>query len=219
MKKVVAYIHAKGESTRLPNKNMKLLNGKPLVSYAIIAAMEASLVTEVCVDSDSEEILDVGRNLGARVLKRPKELANNNISGDDLICWQAYNAIDSDCIVQVVPTCPFTKSSSINNAIALMEQDPCLTSVIGVRKEPLYTWVNGNPSYRKGGRLPTSNTLQRTIYETMGLYVTRTKNIITEKVRVTNACQLLELSAIEAIDINTEEDFEFAEIVARGMSK
>lgn len=216
--KISAFIHAKGTSTRLENKNTRLLNGSPLICYAIKSALLAKKVDKTYIDSDSDEILEIGKELGAIPLKRPAVLANNTISGDDLMIWQAFNAADSDIIVQVVPTCPFTKSSSIDAAIDMLSVHELYNSVTGVRKEALYRWENDVPIYRINNCLPTSDKIQKTMYETMGLYIARTEAVITQKVRTPEPCLSLELGAIEAIDINTIDDLEFAEIVAEGLN-
>ena len=102
MLKISAFIHAKGNSKRLPNKNTKLIDGKPLFSYALKNALESKLINEVFIDSDSDLILEQGKSLGAKRLKRPNYLANNSASGDDLMYWQASNSKDADIVLQVL---------------------------------------------------------------------------------------------------------------------
>ena len=114
--KTIAVIHAKGESERLPNKNLRELGGFPLILHTITTAQE-TIADTVVVDSDSDEILRIGLIAGAKILKRPPYLANNTITGDDLAYWQAQSLPEYDIIVQVVPTSPFTKPETINKCI------------------------------------------------------------------------------------------------------
>ena len=70
----IALIPARSGSKRLPGKNIKLLNGKPLIFYSINAALETNLFTEVIISTDSQEIADIARSYGGTVpLLRPSE--------------------------------------------------------------------------------------------------------------------------------------------------
>lgn len=209
----VAFVHAKGNSERVPGKNMKLLGGKPLFTWALESAFHAREVSEVVIDSDDDEILKIGAGLGATPLKRPKHLANNNTTGDDLAYWQASNRPDSDLIAQVIPTSPFIRGESIDRACKnILGVD----SVVGVHEDRFYIWEGGKPAYYKeDGTLPNSFELKPTVYETTGLYVTKTSYILKNSRRMNpNCCRALYLSKLESIDINTAEDFEFAELIA-----
>lgn len=214
--RVVAFVHAKGTSERLPGKNLKILGDRPLICHAIRNALEAKLVDAVVIDSDHGEILRVGEEAGAIPLSRPMELASNETTGDDLAHWQASNVPHADIIVQVVPTSPFISPRTIDQAIKLLDID----SVIGVRREKLYLWALGTPAYAAWQKpLPNSNDLLETTWETTGLYVVRRDYAYSHRRRFNRiATRMIGLTAIEAIDINTAEDFAFAEIVWKGMA-
>ncbi len=68
---VIAIIPARGESKRLPRKNIIDFCGKPLIVWSILQSLESTFVEEVYVSSDSEEILDVAEKNGALGIKRP----------------------------------------------------------------------------------------------------------------------------------------------------
>ena len=217
---ITAFIHAKGTSERFSGKNMKTLGDKPLFCHAIQKALYSSLVTRVIIDSDSNKILDIGEDYGAIALKRPKELADNRTTGDDLAFWQSKCYPDSDIMLHVVPTSPFILPSSIDAAIKLLI-DKSVDSVAGVFKDTFYEWKDNTPTYfDENMRIPNSFDLTPIVYETMGLCVMRTKYVLKHKKRINPYnCAPYYLSKIEAIDINTAEDFEFAEIVWHGLRK
>ena len=219
--KVVAFVHAKGTSSRVPSKNMRTLGNMPLFCHAIENARNASLVDAVVIDSDSDEILKIGEKHGAIPLKRPEELANNMTTGDDLAYWQAANYPLSDIVLQVIPTAPFLTSESVDRAITILKENPDVDSVAGVYEEALYTWTDGRPDYYKpDGTIPNSVDLGKTVYETTGLYANHTKACLLTKRRLNpDNCRPCVLSKIESTDINTMEDFEFAEILWNGMHK
>ena len=217
MGKIIAFVHAKGTSERVPSKNLKLLGDKPLFYYAVNNALNSSMVDEVIIDSDSDDILSLGKNFGAVPLKRPAELATNLATGDDLAYWQASNRQNSTVVLQVIPTAPFIKSSSIDNAITLLLEND-VDSVAGCAKDSFYLWNDGKPSYYVNGKIPNSKDLKPLLYETTGLYINKTQSVLKNKRRLNpQSCLPYILSKLETVDINTPEDFEFAELLFKGL--
>ena len=167
-----------------------------------------------------KKILRVGEEAGAVPLKRPAELATNETTGDDLAGWQADSVPQAEIIIQVVPTSPFITGSVITIAaknILLRKVD----SVVGVRNERLFIWkYEFGPAYYEDSRIPNSQDLSPTTYETTGLYAVRRCYAAQRRRRMNSDATRsypLSLSRIEAIDINTEEDFQFAKIVWKGL--
>ena len=213
---IVAFIHAKGTSSRVPSKNKQLLGGRPLFLHAIIKASAAELVDHVVIDSDDDEILEIGQRYDAIPLKRPAELATNATAGDGLESWAAYNCPFSDAIAVVIPTSPFIKPASIDGAIKLLIANDA-DSVSGVRSSKLFLWRNGKPGY---GSIRTSQALPMTTWETTGLYITKTAYINKHHQRINYGdCLPYELSLIESVDIDTPEDLEFARMLYAGMNQ
>ncbi|MGI9416223.1 MAG: cytidylyltransferase domain-containing protein, partial [Geminicoccaceae bacterium] len=175
---VVAFVHAKGQSTRVPGKNMRRLGDAPMFCHAIRNALACELIDLVVIDSENDEILAMGERYGAVPLKRPAELASNAASGDDLMYWQASNYKSSRLVMQAVPTAPFIRPETYASAIrAIDEQD--VDSVCAVGKEAFYPWKEGRPAYfRADGTIPNSFELEPLIFETTGLYVTRTAHAL-----------------------------------------
>lgn len=81
----VAIITARKGSKAILNKNVYLVNGRPLVYYPIKAAQDALLIDEVYISTDGEEIADVGRENGVKVIDRPEALAGDSINHGDVI--------------------------------------------------------------------------------------------------------------------------------------
>ena len=129
--KVVAFVHAKGNSERVISKNLRVLGDCPLFCHAIRIAKKANLVDVVIIDSDDDKILKIGEEYGAIPLKRPAELATNHATGDNLAYWQASNVPKSSVCIQVVPTAPFLNASSVDKAIQMLLDNPALDSVVG----------------------------------------------------------------------------------------
>lgn len=216
--RVVAFVHAKGTSDRVPSKNLRILGDRPLFCHAIDVALRAKKVDRVVIDSDSDEILRLGEAAGATPLRRPAALATNLTSGDELAYWQASNYRDSAIVLQVIPTAPFLLPESVDAAVTMLEGGDC-DSVVGVFEDVFYTWKDGRPTYyTPEGRLPNSTELGKTTFETTGLYGNLTACVLHTKRRMNpERAKPLCLSKIEAVDINTLEDFAFAETLWRGL--
>lgn len=216
--RVVAFVHARGTSTRVPGKNLRMLGDRPLFCHAIANARAARRVDEVVIDSDDDTILSIGAAHGARPLQRPARLATDDATGDDLAFWQATQAKDSEVVLQVVPTAPFLTPDSIDAAVDLLREHG-VDSVVGCRCEALYLWRGGKPAYfRPDGSIPDSYELEPLTWETTGLYASRAAAVLRLKKRMNpDSCLPLVLDPIEAVDIETPEDFALAEALWRGL--
>jgi pseudaminic acid cytidylyltransferase len=123
--KIAAVIPARGGSKRIPRKNIKAFAGRPMVSYAISVALESGLFDLVAVSSDDDEILDLACSLGAFVLRRPAELADDFTPTVPVIA-HAIHALEPDHgalhpVCCIYPAVPLLRSSDIAEAKALLD--------------------------------------------------------------------------------------------------
>lgn len=78
---VLGIIPARGSSKRFPNKNIRMLAGKPLIAWTIEAARKAQRLTDFLVSSDALLIMDIAKNYGAPIpFTRPPELATDTVA-------------------------------------------------------------------------------------------------------------------------------------------
>lgn len=138
--KILGIIPARGGSKGIPGKNIRLLNGKPLIHYSICAAQQSGLVDRLILTTDSVEIAQVGKELGAEVpFIRPAELARDDtpmfpvlehvvkfIEGEG---WQA------DIILLLQPTAPLRQPDQIQAAVQMLTDTKC-DSVVSVVQIP-----------------------------------------------------------------------------------
>ena len=121
--KILAFIPARGGSKRIPNKNIKLLNGKPLIVYTIEAAKGSNHINRIVVSTDSEEIATIAKQYGAEVpFLRPKEISQSDSTEMQffehaLNRFEKHEQYEPDLIVLLYPTSPFRKPASIDRAI------------------------------------------------------------------------------------------------------
>jgi CMP-N,N'-diacetyllegionaminic acid synthase len=120
---ILALIPARGGSKGVPKKNIKLLEGFPLICYSIAAAKLSKKINKVVVSTDSEEIAEIARNFGAQApFLRPSELAGDESADIDYVLhtlnWLEKNEnYISDLIILLRATTPLRESNHIDEAI------------------------------------------------------------------------------------------------------
>lgn len=112
-----ALILARGGSKGVPGKNIKLLNNKPLISYPIEAALNTKHISEIYVSTDSDEIAEISKNYGAKIIKRPKELASDTSLDIDSFKHAVEVLNDYEDIVQLRATTPLVNPEVLDQAI------------------------------------------------------------------------------------------------------
>jgi CMP-N,N'-diacetyllegionaminic acid synthase len=121
---VLAIIPARHGSSRLPNKNMKEIESKPLIAHTIEQAIEASSINETIIFSDIPNMQKLADLYGVRFIKEPEKLAKENVPGMKLIRY-VLNTLETeehsqiDVIAYLQPTSPLRRAKHINEALNL----------------------------------------------------------------------------------------------------
>ena len=212
--RIIAFLPAKGSSSRIESKNMKLLDGKPLFLYTLEKLVNSGLFDEVFLDTESQDVIDAASEVDCSIMKRDPELASNKTDGNKMFYNEVKHA-DSDIYVQVLCTSPFIDMDTIKLGIEKLKSSSEFDSAVLIRKERQYTWNDQGPDYNIDA-IPNSVDLGDTIVETMGLYIVKKDAALSLKRRIGNKPYLLEASPLEAIDVNWPEDFKLAELIAAG---
>lgn len=113
---ILGLIPARGGSKGVPNKNIRMIYGKPLIVWTIERALQSRLIDEVIVSTDSEEIAAVARKNGAQVMMRPAELATDTASTQDVMCYTLQKK-PADILVLLQPTSPCRSEGLIDECI------------------------------------------------------------------------------------------------------
>ena len=144
--KKIAIIPARGNSKRLPGKNIKLLYGKPMIAYAIEEAKKSKYVDEVVVTSDDDEILNISKEYGADVIKRPSELAYDDTPTIEAIRHAVAHMGDDLVVVLLQPTSPLRTVKDIDKCILLYNAG-VFNTVITVREIAPHTFYPNGAVY------------------------------------------------------------------------
>ena len=147
--KFVALIPARGGSKGVIGKNIRVINGKPLICWSIEQANKCSDISRVIVSTDSEEIAQIATHAGADVpALRPSNIALDTSSTEEVMHHALENWIegrDEDVIVLLQPTSPIRFAKSITKAIAYYKNEQA-DSLVSVCESHAFHWrMSGNP--------------------------------------------------------------------------
>ena len=136
--RILCIVPARAGSKGLPGKNVRLLGGKPLLTWPISAALESSHVDRVIISTDSQEYADIAVDAGADApFLRPDELASDHSPSIDFIIHALDKLAQSgdhyDWLLLLEPTSPLTEAADVDAAIAMLAAaDGLAESVVGV---------------------------------------------------------------------------------------
>jgi regulator of RNase E activity RraA/CMP-N-acetylneuraminic acid synthetase len=214
--RVVAFVPAKGNSERIANKNLQILDGDHMFRRKLRQLIACPLIDTVYLDTESEMIAALAADLPVTRLRRPAELADNACDGHTLFAWECAQAAPADIYVQVLCTAPFVTADTVARAIQRLIEDPEADSLIGISSSRQYCWKDGEPLYGRG-RIPNSVELDMTVIEAMSLYIVRRRAGDAPPVqRFGKTPILFDLDPMEQVDINNPADLVMAEALCAG---
>lgn len=234
MKNIVGIIPARSGSVGVFLKNIKLLNGKPLIEYTIEAAKSSKVLDRVIVSTDHDEIAGISKECGAEVpFKRPPDISEDVET--ELVLQHAVNYLEKeeqypvDAIVLLQPTSPFRKSETIQKCIQKFCESPEIDSVITVNNIEGFRpeWMLAldkqnkitpyNTPFTEDGK-PVIKLAARqsfhTLYKQNGVVYVASRDLLMKKSLIIgfNAYAVI-TDEQEALDIDTHLDFLIAEAI------
>jgi CMP-N,N'-diacetyllegionaminic acid synthase len=223
MTKILGIIPARAGSKRLPGKNTKLFDGKPLITYSIASALNSTLITDIAVSSDSEEVLQIASNYqSVKAIKRPAELAGDLSPAIDYVkhaMEQYEKAFDYVVIIQA--SSPLTHSNDINQTIQLLLNHPEADSSVSVmhldhaiHPVKLKTMKDNVllPYWEEENGRMAAHELPELFVRNCAVYVSSKKSLESGKI-IGDHCLGYLMPRERSVDINELIDFEFAELL------
>ncbi|HFF8524476.1 TPA: acylneuraminate cytidylyltransferase family protein [Providencia rettgeri] len=221
---MIALIPARGGSKGLPRKNIKLLNGKPMLAYTIEAALKSKYITDVIISTDDQEIYDIALSYGAKdTFLRPKELAEDNSLAIDNYTYtiqrleKEYN-YNLDSFIVLQPTSPLRNTEDIDNSIHLFIENKA-DSVISFCEEhhPIkwHKYINKNHQLENifdENLLINRQDIMPTYYPNGAIYVF-SKNLILERKYYSEKTYAYVMPRSRSVDIDTIDDFEYVQFL------
>lgn len=228
--KILGIIGARSGSKSIPDKNIKLLSGQPLMSWIVSAARSSKYINRLIVSTDSEKYAAIGRKFGAETpFLRPAEIAGDKATDFQYVShaldWLKENEnYVPDIVVRLMPTVPLQKSEDIDACVENLIADPSAHSsvvvaeagqhphkamkiVVDAGKDYLVGYFTGHPkdvepTFRQGYEKAyfRANVVASRVW-----VVNNLKSLVGEKAR----CHVI--SQERAIDIDSPVDFFLAE--------
>ncbi|NTV78994.1 MAG: acylneuraminate cytidylyltransferase family protein [Clostridiales bacterium] len=221
MKQILAIIPARSGSKSVVHKNIRVINGKPMLAYSIEHALQSSYINRVIVSTDSEEYAAIAREYGAQTpFIRPAQYALDS-SLDLEVFEHALNFLEEtegyvpDLVVQLRPTYPIRKISDIDTMIEKMLADPLADSIrsLGPAKEVAHKMWYQNPDgmitpiltdIPEAYNMPRQQ-LPKIYYQNANIDIVR-PDVVTKKHSMSGS-RILGYVMEENYDIDTEEEF------------
>lgn len=208
---VLAVIPARGGSKGIPRKNVRLMNGKPLIYYSIKNALECSYIDDVVVSSDDEEILSIAAMYNAKAMNRDSKLAQDAVTLDPVI----YDAVlrmeqetgkHYDVVITLQATSPLLTVETLDGAVKSFMESGYDTYISAVNK-PHLSWTRRDgecvPNYTERlnrQQLPPN-------YLEAGAFLITRRECMRENGRIGEKVSVYEMPEKEAIDIDTYADW------------
>lgn len=223
MPNVNAFIGCRLGSTRVKFKNLLLIDNKPLFTYLTDSVLETSKIENLYLNTDSEYLVDIAKNIYKDKLKyyvRPAHLGSSKVSLDDFV-FDFMLKFPNEFTIFFNPCCIFLKPETIDKAIDYFIKND-LDSLCASRVAQTLCFINNAPinfSFDTGQ--PRTQDLEPIHCQTCAFFIWKTesfKNAYKEN-SAGNFCGKFEsygLSTLESIDIDTEEDFLIAESILVG---
>ena len=214
--KVTLLLPIKGNSERVPNKNLKLFNGKPLFHAIIDELISSKYINKVIINTDSDLIVESAINTYqdfVSIHKRPKNIQGDFVSMNKIIEYDLNNS-DSDIYIQTHSTSPLLTVKSLDSAIyKMISKNTGFDSIFSVTKiQTRFYDKNGNPFNHDPKELLRTQDLEPLFEENSGFYIfTKESFKNADNKRIGLRPLMFEIDKIEAIDIDEPSDFIIAE--------
>lgn len=221
-------ITARGGSKGIPGKNIKLLNGKPLIQYSIDVARQIANDADICVSTDSEKIKAVVEKLGLDVpFLRPIELGNDTATSNDVILhalsYYRNLGISYDKVVLLQPTSPLRTADEIRGALELYSSN--IDMVVSVEKcDMVMNICNENDrgfleySFEDGNKRRQDANNRYYLYNG-AIYVINAESIRSKGMSGFDKIKKYVMSQIDSVDIDTMSDWMIAESLLKHREK
>ncbi|MBU0686389.1 MAG: cupin domain-containing protein [Candidatus Margulisbacteria bacterium] len=217
-KKIIAMIPARLGSKRIKNKNLRLLDGKPLVCHVIDKAKDAKVFDDIYVNSESDIFADLCQEYGIKFYKRSAALAGDDAT-NDMFVLDFINHVSCDIIIQINPTSPLISVKDIKGFVKTMLEGNYDT-LHSVKQEQIEALFKENAlNFDPLGKMPKSQDLEPVMLFSSGImgwqvdkYHENIKKYKAATYGGDGKTGYFILNGYSNIDIDNEEDFLMAEL-------
>ncbi len=221
--KIIVLVPMKGNSERVPNKNMKSFNGKPLYHWIVETALKSSYVKEVVINTDSDIIKnDALANFdNVRIIDRPESIQGDFVPMNAIIEYDISN-LEGEHFMQTHSTNPLIRTETLDKGIKkYFDNLETYDSVFGVTKlQTRLYWEDGKAVNHNPNELLRTQDLPPLFEENSNFYIFSKKAFYgNDQKRIGQKPLMVEVDKLEAVDIDNPEDFIVAELLQKIMNK
>jgi len=210
-------IPARGGSTGVPRKNVRLLQGEPMIARTIKTALRGTEPGRVIVITDDDEIAEISERFGAVVTREEKTTGKatlDQVMVRTIPFLKTLGASDHDVLLTMQPTCPFIRAARITEAMEKFAEGA--GSVITVVDDRHLGWTidkygTPQPDYKER---VNRQMLPPKFKESGAIIGARIGSILQYQTRIVEPIQLVEVPNGESLDIDTFSDWAVAEHLA-----
>ncbi len=218
--KYIAIIPARGGSKRFPGKNIYQFMGKPLIAHTILCSKGCSAIRHTYVSTDDEQIKQVSHQYGAEIINRPEELGSDFATSADVMKNAVEQLIEKDVefdyVLLLQATNPLRPANLLNDAIKIIEETKVDSLMTVNRSELKLGKIIDNKfhpwNYHYGQR---SQDLDPLYYENGLLYISSKELLLNGNITSENMYPMVVDHIFGEVDIDTREDMEYAEFIAK----
>lgn len=216
---ILGIIPARGGSKGIPKKNIKILNGVPLIGYTIKAALNSNL-DRIIVSTDCNEIAQIAEQYGVEVIKRPSELAEDKTPTLPVL-QDIVKKLDEkyEAVMTLQPTSPLRTEKHINESIELFKEDKNVDSLVSVIEVP-HNYMPEKLMSFNGKYITGNNNIKRrqdisTMYARNGaaIYITKVDHL-DEYIFGGNILPY-KMNKMNSLDIDDIEDWKIVERIMK----
>ena len=223
----ICFIGARGGSKGVKRKNIRLLDGKPLIAYAVESALDSKCFQNVIVSTDDKEIATIAKKYGAEIpFLRPKKLANDHSGMSDVIIHGILKlrslGYSFDALINRDCTVPFIDKEDIRGAINLFKKINCngVYSVYRQHQNPYFNMMETDSQ----GYLKLSKKLKHKItrrqdapivYQLNGLFVIKPDALLKFGSTIMPKILPYEIPSEHGFMIDTELEFKLSEVMLK----
>jgi CMP-N-acetylneuraminic acid synthetase len=212
--KFTALLPMKGESERVPNKNIRDFNGQPLFHHVLKTLISVESIDKIIINTDSEEIKNLASHFEKVIIhERPKELIGGMVPMNDIIAYDIEKSGDTN-FIQTHSTNPLLKTKTIQLALdQYINLKGKIDSVFSVtRLQTRLYWGDGSPINHNPEELLRTQDLDPVYEENSNFFIFSKSSFINSgKKRIGKTPKMFEVNKLEALDIDEPEDFLLAE--------
>lgn len=209
---ILAVIPARAGSKGIPNKNVRIVAGRPLAYYAIRNALDSELITDVVVTTDSDQVRIIAEQMGARARVRAPELCADDVALDAVV-WDAAFGEGAetpegswDYVVTMQPTSPTLTVATLDAAIR-KAIDEGLDTLVSVVNNPRLSWADdGEGGVRPNYKARVNRQWLPADYAETGAFVVSKSSCVKPETRFGEKVGVYEVPEDEGIDVDTFDD-------------